>query len=261
MLYDKLYEVINSFKPIGLDDMEEIRLMDRIEKKYIVSVTRIPEILRKADGRYKVLEINDKRDSEYHNVYLDTLDYVFFNQHVTGKLNRQKIRFRSYVNTGSTFLEIKNRSNKSRTVKSRIKSQYSSERGMSNEDFRFIENHLVCKTAELMPVLVNKFSRITLANCEFNERITFDYNIRFYDNEGSMARFPFLAVIEIKRDGAKFGSPIGDIMKEQMIQPSGFSKYCMGSAAMKDLPHKNTLKSKFLLINKIENEYFRSIYA
>jgi hypothetical protein len=261
MYIQNLPDAVNSFNPTCLNDMETVRLMDRIDTKFVVSVSSLPEILRRADGKYKVLEINNERDFEYHNVYLDTSDYCFFYQHVTGKLNRHKIRFRKYINTGSTFLEIKKRSNKNRTVKWRIQSQLSTENNLSNEAYCFISDHLQHNCIELKPVLVNRFRRFTLVNYDSNERITFDYDLRFSDTEGSLARLPYLSIIEVKRDGLRNRSQVCEILKESGVHPTGFSKYCMGAAVMKDLPHKNNLKSKFLLINKIENEYFRSIYA
>ncbi len=253
--------VIKSFKPTGLDEMDNIRLMDRFETKYLLTVSRLPEILEKAGDRYKVLEINEQRDFEYHNVYLDTPDYSFFNEHVTGKLERYKVRFRRYVNTGSTFLEIKRRSNKNRTKKWRISSQLSNENNYDIEATKFIDAHLSFRYPALRPVLINRFRRFTLAGYETDERITIDYDLRFSDAAGSFARFPYLSIIEVKRDGFKNGSLISEILKERRIHSAGFSKYCIGAAAMKELPHKNNLKSKFLILNKIEDEYFRNVYA
>jgi hypothetical protein len=43
----------------------------------------------------------------------------FYHAHHAGRVNRQKIRVRTYVETGSQFLEIKRHQKKGRTVKVR----------------------------------------------------------------------------------------------------------------------------------------------
>jgi hypothetical protein len=50
-------------------------------------------------------------------------------------------------------------------------------------------------------------------------------------------------------------SPFAVVMKQMGIRCRRFSKYCMGSALIMDMPRKNLLKFNLLLINKIENEY------
>jgi hypothetical protein len=255
---NRLTSSVSSFIPTSLNEMEKISLMDRLDTKYVIPVNKLPDLLKRTNGQYKILEIDKARDFQYHNVYLDSPDYYFFNQHVTGKLNRHKVRFRKYVSTGTTFLEIKLRNNKNRTVKWRIESTLTEYNGLSYDAQMFIGGHVSLNSLEIEPVLVNCFRRLTLAGYESNERITVDYDLRFSDNNGSMARFPYLAIIEVKRDAKGGRSIISDILKSEHIYPSGFSKYCMGTATLKDLPHKNTLKSKFIKLNKIENEYFRN---
>jgi len=254
-------DAANCLIPTGLAEMDSISLMDRIETKYVVSLNMIPAIIGKLNGAYKILEINQTRVFDYHNVYLDTPEFHFFQQHVTGKYERYKVRFRKYVDTGTTFLEIKTKNNKQRTKKVRIESQLTEFNTLSFDANMFISERLKGRYPELNPVLINRFRRFTLAGLDSNERITVDYDLRYSDDTGSMARFPYIAVIEVKRDGRKVFSPVSRVIKDNRIHPCGFSKYCMGAAAMKDLAHKNNLKAKFLLLNRIENEYFRSIYA
>jgi hypothetical protein len=254
-------EVVSLLKPAGLEEMDSISLMDRIETKYVVSLNRLPSILNRLNGNYNILEINGTRDFDYHNVYLDTSDLRLFQQHVTGRAVRYKVRFRKYVNTGNTYLEIKRKNNNGRTKKWRVESQLTESNSLPYEADLFINQHLNGRYNDLNPVLINRFQRLTLAGFNSCERITVDYDIRYSDEAGRLARFPYIAIIEVKRDGKKSVSPITEILKEGKIKPFGFSKYCMGTAAMKDIRHKNNLKAKFLTLNKLENEYFRSIYA
>jgi hypothetical protein len=178
-------------------------------------------------------------------------------QQVRGKLSRHKIRYRKYESTGVTYLEIKKRTNKNRTIKWRIKNKLI-ENIPDADGARFIENYLPDCLPYLQPVLDNGFIRITLVGIESKERITLDFNLTFGDRHGKISGFPFLAIAELKRECNSCYSPFGNTMKQFGIHPNGFSKYCMGSALVKDMPRKNVLKHNLLLINRIENEFIKS---
>ena len=102
MSVHEIKEVLDSLVPIGLEEMDSVRLMDRVDTKYVMSVQRIPDLLRSMNGGYMALEINKNRFFSYLTTYLDTDDYLFFNQHVTGKLERNKVRYRKYETNGIT---------------------------------------------------------------------------------------------------------------------------------------------------------------
>ena len=88
-----------------------------------------------------------------------------------------------------------------------------------------------------------------------NERLTFDYNLEFESPEGKNAVLPFLAVAEIKSEGNSCQSHFLNTMKQFCIRSSGFSKYCIGSTFVRDMPRTNILKQNLLLINKIESQF------
>jgi hypothetical protein len=249
--------VLDSFVPIQLKEMDEVLLMNRVETKYVFSALRLPHLLKMISDSYQILEIDAIRNFPYHTTYFDTPDLLFYNQQVRGKLNRHKVRYRIYETTGHSFLEIKKRTNKNRTIKWRIqnnmKPDYFDEKASA-----FMSDLLPYTSLSLSPVLINGFTRITLVCKELKERITLDYDISFGTPEGTGSRFPFLAIAEIKRDCHACFSPVGNAMKQLGIKPNRFSKYCMGSALMKEVPRKNSLKRNLILINKIENEYIKS---
>ena len=45
----------------------------------------------------------------------------FYNDHHNQRVNRHKIRFREYVDSGLIYLEVKCKTNKGKTVKKRLK--------------------------------------------------------------------------------------------------------------------------------------------
>jgi hypothetical protein len=250
---------LDTFHPIGLNEMDNVRLMDRVDTKYVMSVLKLNDLLTRLDGGYLVLEIDGNRFFSYRTTYLDTSDYLFFNQHVTGKFERSKVRFRKYENTGVTYLEVKKRTNKNRTVKWRIENDLDSENKCDKKASDFIEEYIPERSLVLKPVLINRFNRVTLVGAENNERITIDYNLSFSDTNGNQISFPFITIIELKRQGLSNSSPLANILKDYSIRPTSFSKYCIGTGIFYDVPRKNILKQKMLLINKIENEYNKSL--
>ena len=252
--------ILSLFKPIGLSEMDSVRLMNRVETKYVFSSDKLTSLLQQLTGSYKVLEIGGLRIFPYHTTYLDTTDLLFFTQQVRGKLNRHKVRYRRYESTGVSYLEIKKKTNKNRTIKWRIKNSFSPDFN-DNEAKSFIKEYLPYDSLDLQPSLINGFTRITLVGEEFNERITLDVNLSFAIPESENSGFPYLAIAELKREKQSSQSPFGLVMKRNGIRPGSFSKYCIGSALLKDIPRKNNLKQKLLLINKIENEYIKSAGA
>jgi hypothetical protein len=257
MYKSQIHTLLDSFEPIGLFQMDEVSLMNRFETKYVFSSRKIPDLLDHFSGSYKVLDINKSRIFPYHNTYLDTSDLLFYTQQVRGKFNRHKIRYRRYVLTGLSFLEIKKKTNKNRTIKWRIENNLNRS-SPDEEASAFIKKYLPYSFLDLRPVLINGFTRITLVGTEFKERITLDYDLSFENPEGENAGLPFLAIAELKRERQSGQAPISNIMKHFGIQPISFSKYCIGNALLNNTPRKNILKPTLLLINKIENEYFKS---
>jgi len=257
MLQPDIQPILSSFTPIQLNKMEGVMLMNRVESKYLFSVSKLPIVLNQLSAHYKMLEIDTIRTFPYHTTYLDTTDLLFYTQQVRGKLNRHKVRYRLYESTGESFLEIKKKTNKNRTIKWRIENS-SEAQSPDAEAARFIEEYLPFCLPDLRPVLENGFNRITLVGKTCNERVTLDYNIAFGSPGGRNSGFPFLAIAELKREKISCISPFGIVMKKMGIRSGSFSKYCMGSALILNVPRKNILKHNLLLINKIENEYSNS---
>jgi hypothetical protein len=259
-LISEITKILNSFNSIRLEEMDKVKLMDRIDTKYILPANRVTDLLMMMQGRYRILEINNTRISSYETVYLDTPDYLFFNQHVTGKINRVKIRFRNYKSTGITFLEIKRKTKKNRTVKWRIENSFS-EGICDGKAIEFIDSNIQSGSEKLSPVITNCFKRMTFVGFDTLERITIDLDLSFSSPQGKSADLPHITIVELKSEGVASRSPFSRIIRQFSAYPTGFSKYCIGCALLHDLPLKNVLKPKILLINRIENEYNGSLSA
>lgn len=247
-------EILKGFEPVELDALGDLRYMNRIDTKYLFSVSKLPELLLSIRTEYKALEIEKIRKFSYKTVYFDTPDLHFYNQHVTGKMNRSKVRIRTYESNGLTFLEVKQKSNKGRTSKSRLEK----EPGDMNhiEQSRLFLNELISSNAEKLKAVINTgFTRITLVNFEKSERITIDYNLVWNNLKGETVNMPFLAIAEIKSEKSTSQSPFFSQLKKQGVRSTGFSKYAMGMAIVNGAPKQNNLKPKLLLIKKIRDEF------
>ena len=255
-----ILNILNSFNSVRLEEMDKVKLMDRIDTKYLLPASRVPDLLKLMQGRYRVLEISNQRISSYSTIYFDTHDFTFFNQHVTERTGRFKVRFRTYNSTGNTFLEIKKKTKKGRTVKWRIENSLAG--NLFNETAKeFIQTRAAIDPGSLKPVLENNFKRITFTGFDTPERITLDLDLAFRSPEGKSAEMPIVAILELKSQGVAAHSPFSRLIKQFSIYPTPFSKYCIGCAILYDLPLKSILKPKILLLNRIENEYNKSLSA
>lgn len=253
-------EILKGFEPVGLDGITSVRYMNRVDTKYLFPVSKLPTLLGSVRSLYKALEIDGQREFSYKTVYFDTPDHLFYNQHVTGKLNRAKVRIRTYETNGLTFLEVKQKSNKGRTSKSRMEKE-PGDMNHIQQSREFLTELISSSASSLKPVINTGFTRITLANLSKAERITIDYNIRWNNMKGDHLEMPFLAIAEIKSEKSTSLSPFFQQLKHLGIRSTGFSKYALGMALVNGAEKQNILKPKFLLLNRIRDEYHRNVTA
>ena len=108
------------FIPIQLEQMDQVKLMNRIDQKFWFHEARLQHILDSVQSHYYVLDIEDQTEFPYSSTYYDTPENRMYTKHHNGNLNRYKIRRRSYLSSGISFMEIKFKNNKGRTNKKRI---------------------------------------------------------------------------------------------------------------------------------------------
>jgi hypothetical protein len=247
-------DLLAAFDPISLKELESYTLLDRVDFKYVFTADKIPSILSSLEKSYRSLDICSLRAFPYLTTYYDSSDWFFFRQHVKERGHRSKVRVRKYEQTGVSFLEVKNRTNKLRTEKWRILKAVGINDSFDEESDRFIRTYVPAETPEIRPVLINRFTRITLASKIEEERITLDYDISFSDLKGNLLPISCLGILERKRPDFSNRSLLSETVKKLGIHPVGFSKYCLGTSYLYDAPGRNTLKPKHLLINKLQNE-------
>ncbi|MDR1154520.1 MAG: polyphosphate polymerase domain-containing protein [Bacteroidales bacterium] len=249
----RINEILEKMQTITLGEMENIRLMDRIDSKFAAPVALLPQLLEEMLPSFRV-QVNDGvRVAPYCTQYLDTPDLKMFLMHQNGKLNRQKIRIRSYVDSNLSFLEVKNKNNKGRTRKKRVPvglSHLTSIRDLKDEK-QFLEDNARFDTQILEPSLANNFERMTFVNHHATERITIDTHLSFlnYRTENTQS-VDKLMIIELKQDGWQH-SDFRDILNRFRIKKISFSKYCMGTVLTDSRVKYNRFKRKWAAINKL----------
>lgn len=166
---------------LDLDRIAAVRLMNRVDTKYLVDERRCMELLELAADQYYVQIIDDCRACRYATLYYDTPQWDMYHLHHNRRLTRQKIRTRTYVETGVTYLEVKNKSNKGRTHKRRMALDRSLFAAAATDtaaaDFLRREARYAPET--LSPSLVTRFVRVTLVNRAMTERLTIDFDLHF----------------------------------------------------------------------------------
>ena len=116
-----LENCIKNFETISLDEMDSVSLMKRVDTKFLINRKKLESIFSTLSSHYKILKVKDVIKSKYSSFYFDTVNYKFFLDHHNGKLNRAKVRFREYVDSKTSFLEIKRKNQKGVTIKKRMK--------------------------------------------------------------------------------------------------------------------------------------------
>lgn len=239
---------IEAYDPITLQEMDDVKLLDRTEVKYFFSAQKLPTVLQTIASDYRVLDINGIRLNNYDTLYFDTDDFSMYLTHQCGRSNRYKIRYRKYVDSNLSFFEIKFKNNKGRTIKERIK-QSDIATAISGNAADFLAEKTPFSATDLVPKVWNNYSRMTLVNRYSKERLTIDLNLNFR-NGLLTADVPNLVIAELKQEKAT-ASPFMKVMKDMGIKEGSISKYCYGVIYLNEGIKKNNFKPNLLTIKKI----------
>jgi hypothetical protein len=215
---------------ISLDEIKALSLLDRLDVKFILHEQQLIQILERICDRYRVLEINGVRPGRYYTTYFDTPDFFLFHSHHNGLRVRHKVRWRWYIDSRLVFLEVKEKNNRERTVKTRtiLPEPISN---LADLPSTWKPPSLTVDPSLLKPVVWNRFRRITLADFERHERITVDIGIEFGREEQTIP-MSGLVIVEVKQRKFSLSSPIGRELHRLHLYPTHISKYCVSMAML-----------------------------
>lgn len=250
---DGIADIVQGMKPITLDEMKSVQLMNRIDTKYVVTDTQLREILSRVCDSYYAQEVENNRFSPYRTLYYDTPELAMYIAHHNRHLAREKVRVRTYVDTDLTFCEVKHKNNKGRTSKERIKMERVDNIVENPTTAAFLAERQPYEVRSLRPQLETAFKRVTLVNYEKTERLTIDCDLTFNDKmSGKVAKMAPLVVMELKQDG-RAHSLLKDVLFDMRIKPFKISKYCIGICLTRPEVKQNRFKKKLMKIDKLKN--------
>ncbi|MBT4345540.1 MAG: polyphosphate polymerase domain-containing protein [Flavobacteriales bacterium] len=247
---NEISKITASFSPIKLAEMDNVKLMSRSDTKFAFKFSKLPELLNQMMPFYKVLEINGKFIHDYKSLYFDTDDRKFYLDHHNGRVNRNKVRFREYVGSDLTFLEIKRKNNKGKTIKKRMKvDSINDNLSVKQKEYIYsiIGSNIILNSKQWI-----NFSRITFVHKVHKERLTIDINLNFKekDRRGDLNQ---IAIGEVKQERMSRLSDFMRIAKELHILPIRISKYCMSTLELNPELKQNRFKEKTLFLTKLKN--------
>lgn len=237
-------ESVKAFNAISLEGLNiKAEMLDRLDRKYVVSRHRMIQLLENLLPLFDVLEIDGKREFTYVTTYFDDRRRSSYYDHHQGRRQRWKIRVRRYVDAGFCYLEMKTKEKRSMTVKRRMKLPNGLD-GLDQSCMDFISqcHHQSYGTGlqlELSPVISMEYRRITLVAKEGGERLTIDTDILFTGNETVTGPDVEKYIVETK--SAK-GNGIADrVLRSIHVQPTKHvSKYCVGMVSTQQTTRRNT---------------------
>lgn len=234
--------IVEELPPISLEELLEVAaLLNRTDRKYIVTVDQLLALLDTLAGDVRVLEVDGLREFGYESIYFDTPEHHSYRAAAHRRRRRFKVRTRSYLDSEQTFLEVKVRDARRRTVKLRLPYPFA-ERMQLNADARafvtqaFEEHGIPVSTvAELVPTLHTEFRRCTVFIPSAGCRMTVDTDLQVSHPAGEPLLLPDLIVLETKSDAQD--RRVDRVLWRMGVRPESVSKFAIGSALLDpDLP-------------------------
>jgi len=230
--------------PITLAELvERAALQTRIDRKYLVPLATAEQVVAGLAGQARVLEIGGRRDFGYTSLYFDTPDLASYHLSARGRRRRFKVRRRSYLDTGQSFLEVKTRGGRGTTVKERTPDDDGPGRGLDPAARRFVDAVLARAgiapvAGQLHPVLATHYQRTTVHLAGSESRLTVDTDLTWSLPRGPGLDLPGLAIVETKSSSTP--SAADRWLWRHGHRPARVSKYGTGLAALHEHLPANT---------------------
>nr|WP_300336975.1 polyphosphate polymerase domain-containing protein [Actinomyces sp.] len=228
--------------PISLEALNAAAsLLTRVDRKYLVPAHVAQGLVQALAPRARVLEIEGTRSFSYASTYFDTPGLESYLAAARKRRRRFKVRTRSYLDSGLTFLEVKTRGARGATVKKRV--PYGADdadrltaRGRAFVAQRLDEAGITPASAHhLEPVMATTYARSTLLLPGDDARLTLDTRLAWQETlpdggRGTRRTAHGLVVVETKNPATP--SPADRWLWGTGYRPTTISKYATGMAAL-----------------------------
>lgn len=229
-----MFTSLSNFASIDfLSVSPKLMYAERKDTKYIFHYHDLDSIVGSLSTEYNLVLHYGKISQLYSTIYYDSPDLKFYLAHHNGHGNRLKMRTRTYED-GSSFFEVKQKTNKGITRKER----YTDADKMASG---------------LIPQIEVVYERITLYDKSFQEKITIDFNLQFIAGKNRV-QYPEIVIAETKKI-KNIQSSFMEEMKKRKITSYAISKYCLGMISLFDGIKKNNFKKIVHKIQKLKNTH------
>lgn len=222
------------FSPISLTELNATAsFLDRVETKFIVTEQQLIAIIPELQKDYYILEIGDTSLFQYDNVYMDTQEYDFYQEHQAGKKIRTKVRTREYIDSGHAFFEYKQKQDDF-LRKFRYPISLRNHGKMTKESECFYNGISMSfngrkKQKKLSKSLRTEYTRLTLCSKDSTERVTIDFNIQLISLREKEKSHVLKNVVIMESKSKSKNCKSHKIMEKYGIKKaSSCSKYCLG---------------------------------
>ncbi len=228
---------LEDLAPVSLDELiAHAPRQTRVDRKYLVPRSLLPRLYAGLPGDTRVLDIDALRQFAYHSTYFDTAELACY--HLAGQRRRRraKVRVRSYLDTGSSWVEVKTRGPRGTTIKHRVTHEVAREDQLGAAGAVFVADRLDealvagVPVADLVPVLTTGYTRSTLLLGA--DRVTVDTDLRWAlpASAGRGLHLPELAIVETKSGAAP--TAVDHALWRLGHRPLRMSKFGAGLAAL-----------------------------
>ncbi len=250
--FDRISSRLSGFDSHSLEDISKSALMERIDTKFLLPWHMVDGLLEEVSDHFSVLMLEGQRIARYGTHYYDSPDLRFYREHHNGAANRHKVRCRTYMNQGMSFLEVKIKNSKGRTVKQRIPVDAP---GVSllTEQAGFLNGCGVSRIEDLVETQECNYQRAAFYCKSTGERFSLDFNLSYMDNaDQRRASVGDVVVVELKQSFLNRASNLSKALRRRGVRACGFSKYCVGLRLLRGEALKaNRFKEALLRIERI----------
>lgn len=217
-------------------------LQRRRDHKYVLTPMQGVALTRELAeaGDRRVLEIDGRRTFRYESTYFDTLDLALYRAAVQRRRQRAKVRIRRYVDTGSTFLEVKLRDKRGMQQKHRMAIERPTQR-LDVDMRRFVDSLVgpilgVGFARTLRPTSITRYRRTTILHDASATRATLDTDLMCFDvrprERGISSPAMSLDAVILESKSGSGNADLDRMLWDRGLRPAKISKYCTGLAAL-----------------------------
>lgn len=243
------WNLLTAYEPITLAEMNETRLLDRSEVKYVFPQALLADVLAELSHTHRAFVAAGRPWSRNRTLYFDTDGMSLYMRHHSGARERYKVRTREYVDSRLAYLEVKHKVGLCRTVKSRMLVGDATA-GLTGEAAEFLAEACPYPVDQLRPKIWSYATRVTLVSKKRPERVTLDVDLAFSWLD-ALVILPGIVIAEVKYQGRRQASEFMQLMHRYHVRETGFSKYCVGVSLLYPEVKHNKFKATQRLVTRL----------